>query len=312
MTADMQPENLLPQIDELKEIWKEIGWPPYPPKESPPSYDWWKEEIEVPSRARSWFPNGTFAAFDGLPHSGKSWLIESFGEDGNIAGYPYDVSASDHLYHSAGPDFSILNLDLLNDPPIIDDDDGLLTQYLFERDDWFYPYYFQLVKNMYWEKKFYQFATNPPEVPTVHIGERGPVDQVIFSHALLTTNDKRYALAPEPELEFIKEDLLETLFGIFLKANYHATIILIGADRELLQERRRMMGVEDEGIVDSPFFYDLSGWYGYFIKNVFPTIHNAFGTGLLVLDGSRPIEENRNKVLAHLEPAVGRTLQRHR
>jgi len=288
------------------------GWPKWPPTELPQNYDWWKEEIMVLPEGFPRLPNAAFIGLDGTPKSGKSYLATELEKI-----YSYDphneleILDPDKLSVLSEEGYKFVPIEALysqsfdidSEPMASDFEEKSLVDILFR----------ELWKNQYWMNQIQNFITNYPSDGTTRtiIGQRSPSDISIFINSYLTTRDPSYQI-PKEWSAHAQKFWLPLTADAQINASFSDAIILIGTSQEVAQKRRKLTGAKGVGLVDSSIFNDLSAWYGYWIKNVWPKLCEYCGMGLLVLNGEKPPEENITKILNFIYKVNERRLPSYR
>jgi len=274
-----------------------LGWPNWPPKETPGNKEWWKAgTIVLPSSSRASYslPYTPLIEIDGLPKSGKSRIRDELSSSltNSLDKGKWSIVAFDETPLLITKDAVFADLTLIYPPDILPDDDPVPV--VFEKDDWVTTLYYQHLKSEWWGQQI-QHLAKPILQPKKHklvLGYRGPTDGTIFSWAFASHRQDSTFAIPD-DLSRASELLLKSAVNLELVSHYVDAVILVGISQQEAQKRRAAEKKDYPGwITDSPFYQDLSSWYGYWIENVWPKMHKRYGTGLLVVDGRKPLEHN--------------------
>ncbi|KKQ51669.1 MAG: hypothetical protein UT19_C0012G0029 [Candidatus Woesebacteria bacterium GW2011_GWB1_39_10b] len=280
-----------------------LGWPAWPPKEVPQSSEWYKKPIYVLPKYPH-MPQACFIGLDGTPHAGKTSLADSLAKK--------YVQSSNHTLHKINPDDlyvqgadGIMYVAISQIFPTLEDE----LPVPMEKNDWYTNLWHQFNKQLFWENRIYELIRTAKLNETrLVLGQRSPIDQTVFSYSLATHNSDPDFSIPEDFKELAYDLYLKTVIGSQTLVQFVDAEVFVGTDKKQSQIRRKAMGVTSKGIAGSPFFNDLSAWYGYWIENVWPKLYDLHGTGLLVLDGTKPIEENTEILLKYVKEANKRCL----
>jgi len=233
-------------------------------------------------------PQTSLIGLDGTPHSGKTTLSDVFALNySESSSHALQLVDPDSLYVQGEGRIMHVAMNLLD--PSLDDEMPLVL----EKDDWFTHLWHQFNKQLFWENQIHNtiYSAKSGETRLI-LAQRSPVDQTVFSYSLIThQTDLDYSIPPQDKT-IAQELYLKTIIGSQAAVQFMDAVVLIGTDQGVAQKRRKEMGRTSKGIADSPFFKDLSAWYGFWIENVWPKLYKLNGTGLLVLDGNKPLEEN--------------------
>jgi len=274
--------------------WENLGLPSWPPEEIPPVIKWWEEEVGAfPSRTRG-VPS-CVVMLDGSPHSGKSTMSQAL--EGHFkmgGGLQVDAVNPDLNYFKTPRGDLALRIDYFPSESYLHEDtheDGWL--FMGPADDetaWINSIHYQGIKTNFWGLLLRDNLTRPP-MKRLLLGQRSPLDQTVFCIALAShTKDPAYTIPPGCAYR-AKEYLQIYAMQSLMDMAYLDACIFIGTSQEEAQARRIKMG-RTGGVAFSPFYQDLSAWYGYFIQKVLPCLRRKYGIGYLVLDGTKPIQEN--------------------
>lgn len=287
----------------LDTVHKYLGWPEWPSTEVPPQTEWWKSGLQVlPShnRARHLLPYRSWVDTIGLPQSGKSTInkaIRTLGDEGLNVNANLSLHDQDQAV-TVTSDAIFINTALVYPPCLWPDEDGVDFQ-VFEKDDPLAAVEYQVHKEIYWRYRVQNMFIKPGNRnnPQLIIGYRGPIDTTIFSYALASHKEDPKFTLPEDYRNLYTNLLTCAVVGSQLLVRNVDAIIITGIDQSEAQNRRKAEGKTNPGwVTDSPFYNDLSAWYGYWIEKVWPHMHDYFGTGLLVLDGTDKQDANIKKV----------------
>ena len=295
-------------LELIKLGWTSIlGWPKWPPKEVPPSTEWFRNEVcLLPTRPLR--KGLCTVTIDGTPHAGKTAL------ENKLQQY-YSVPDSPMGFYSINPDEIYAKRDqelffLANSvfaPYLSNIDREDLSLYtmgeLSDGFSWYNQLFLQLLKSKYWDRIIRrEIPFYGDQKKYLVLGQRGPIDQTVFCHALAAhIQDPDYAI-PEQFRHTFQEYYQLFLIQALLDVAYMDAVVIIGTSQGVAQERRQKMG-RSKGVAFSPFFQDLSAWYGYCVEKVLPQLHKKYGVGVLVLDGTKPIDENY-EILDHYTRSV--------
>lgn len=272
---------------ELKEFIPLYGWPKWPPKEVPSNSEWYKNQKYILPK-KPHMPQNCFITIDGTPHAGKTSTSEIFASNYQISDKHKLVQINpDNLYVTGAGGIMYFALDQI----FPSSEDELPT--LMEKNDWVTNLWHQFTKQLYWEKRIHELIQSAKvEKTSLTLGQRGPVDQTIFCYAHLThTTDPDFTI-PTDQIQFAQDQYLQTFIGSQCLVQFLDSVIFIGTDKNEALQRRKCMNLTQKGIANSPFFEDYSAWIGYWIENVWLNLYDIHGTGLLVLDGTKSIDEN--------------------
>lgn len=295
-------------IDEIYQeyadlVLKHFGWPEWPPSEIPNQNEWWTQSISVKPQ-KTHLPYTSFVEFDGSPQSGRSILSRNVLQQYSTEQQVWTLEVTDQdLTYAKGPAIIYQNLEMIYPPSQIPDDD-LPSTWLHDMGNtsWLDCIHYEINKAEFWAQQHLRMVRSAKSnQPKVVFGLRGPLDSVIFSYALASERNDQNFTIPDDFRDAILPHMLKTVCNQHTLAAKNDAVVLIGISQEEAQRRRMAAGKTSKSwITDSSFYNTLSAWYGYYLANVWPKIHEAHGTGLLVLDGAKPIEENVEVLLTYL------------
>jgi hypothetical protein len=297
------------------------GWPKWPPTEipQPKNLEWWRQEIEVfPTVPFAKNPNASILQTAGLPQTGKTsvrhWLQDEIERPTNqdfrrltdkvrLEVFPDGIYSSEQGYFIFYP---------LLPSPVFPSGEYTepLTFTISRKEGWLSHFSLQDFKLIWWTSLIahFSFEDVPRKPKSLVIGPSGPLDVMIFTFTQAAhQEDPEFAVAGEFSQKYYQDEF----FAIRDLATANAylprtdAVILFGISQKKAQERRKKAGKKYRGLSDSPFFRDLSAWYGYWIENIFPNLHQYKGTGLLVLNGEASLEENAERITNYLVELAG-------
>lgn len=285
----------------VREIMPQIGFPVWPPEKGavPDESNYFENEDSVmPTRPH--FPNTVFLTLDGPPSVGKTSLgnaakeilmesetVERYGIKVHFQG---ELLVSSPLYYVNQYLVSHLGEDDL--PPVV------------QKGSWIDGLYLQLYKELYYQQLILNFMQDEqPDSPTIFILERGPVDALFWQLAIAAHEGDPSVEIPD-DYRDILNDIAFNIAGLFSLSTKVNASIQVGMKQSEAQQRR------DTRLVKSPFYNDLSRWNGHYVNAIFPNMHDTYGTGLLTVNGNKPIEDNAPRIAQYIEEAAMRLLPR--
>ena len=307
-------DRYLGENDEPEQIYRNyadlvlpyLGWPMWPPKEVPDLKEWYKNPINVIPRYPH-MPQACFIGLDGTPHAGKTTLADSLAEKYvQSPNHALQIINPDNLYVQG--EGGIMHVAINQIFPELEDE----MPVLMEKNDWYTNLWHQFNKQLFWENRIQDLIRSAEINKTsLILGQRSPIDQTVFSYSLVThTIDPDFPdfAIPNDFRQLAEDSYLERIIGSQALVQFMDAVILIGTDQDVAQTRRKEMGRTSKGIADSTFYNDLSSWYGYWIEKVWPNLYELHGTGLLILDGSKPIDKNINIISSYIDEVKKRCL----
>lgn len=274
-----------------------LGWPLWPPDRLPAqaSVEWWQTPRRYPPPAsRLAFPY-RLVENDGTPGAGRSFIEKSLlpllkynlgnsreiitWDEGIVSSPPAGIIAFQREISSASE----------SDPAELDG--------LFISTDATEHLILQYHKALSWIAgiNHLQPPSEPPHptLPPLILGYRGLLDSIIWSYALFAhRQDSIFTLSATDR------SLFDPPFKLLI-ADWHlelrnlAAVVLIGTSREEAVKRHRKKDKKYPALVaDSPFFNDLSDWYGYWADHIWPNYPPKNRPGLLVLNGEDSPDDN--------------------
>lgn len=266
------------------DLLQNLGWPKFPPKEIPRTHDWWKtSRTEYPRSCH--LPGSVVLDLAGSPKAGKTTIGEAVTTNRSTWHYWSEP-------HTIGQSLVFDARTSLLMAPMIDDE---VFPVLLEKDDWMSSIFLKQQQVSYWSAEIESLIKKgSKEEQSVILASRGPMDIMCFLFAFAVHKIDPVWTIPDwykqkDGLKIMRPSLAVD-FSLFSKIE---AVVLFGVSQEVAQERRKLEGKTSPGwVTDSPFFKDLSAWYGYFIEYVWPKLHEYYGTGLLVLNGEAEKQTN--------------------
>ncbi len=123
----------------------------------------------------------------------------------------------------------------------------------------------------------------------VIINERGVNDVFPFTYWLTSLSQQPAAIENK-----VSAETIQTLFySAISRAFVSDAIILYGVSRETNKRRRIEMGKNPNGKLANDIDWPImEQGYSWWLGSIYPLIRKRFGTGLLIVDGEQPLEEN--------------------
>jgi hypothetical protein len=283
----------------LLELLPYVGWPEWPPAEPPPlNKGWFKEEIAIHPQ-RPHLPKARLIEIIGLPQTGKTTLRERYfpqlRHHLDDKGWQLTVWEEGH-YPTPQVLFEIRPP---IPPPLGDEGDEDLIFMSHEKHNWLDHLVLQWNKEWWWQGMITNLIDSA--IPNRHhlvAGYRGPLDAMIWLYALAAHQEDPAFTVPDwyrPHLEKYGPLVASShaLVGQFLDA-----AVIIGISQEEAQKRREKDKKPYPGsVTDSPFFDDLSAWYGYWVREIQPRTQ----TGLLLLNGESSLDHNFERLRDYVD-----------
>ena len=278
--------------DTLDTFFPLFNLPSFPPDNVPPYREWWRNEISVPPKAVR-ISGQAIISIEGDPQAGKTTIRDSL----------------------RGIEFAGWEIETWDEPitplpakEIVQAFSPLYGPVMLEK-DWISSIFLNLWKEDWFQSNIdYWLQTKPPfHGGRLAINYRGPLDNMIFYYALASHKvDSKFTIPEWFRPELTKLSFIAPLVDFFNGLSWVDALIMTGLNQGEAQNRRRLEGKTYPGwVTDSTFYLDYTAWYGYFIENVWPKLHEIYGTGLLVLNGEDTRENNLQKVVKFIKDVVG-------
>ena len=272
------------------------GWPELSLRDidTPEVTHWYREGTEIQpdfSNPRfPWFPNNALLMeMLGTFQAGKSSLIEHF----------LSKQGESSVKFIEEPFFSIpqglMSVEML--PPEYGEDEFLHS---FHDRSWFNVFDTQQVKIRNWINTVQLLSKGNSKPDDVWIGYRGPIDTLcwIYTYACHKIEDEFFVV---PEFRESFEKWAKACIGeMCVFSAKSSAIVMMGISQEEAIARRRKAGKTYMSYSETPIYNELSAWYGFFIRNVYPRLRESYGTGLLILDGERSTDYNVERLKRYL------------
>lgn len=245
------------------------GLPAWPPHTTPlVDTEWYQAHIAhfpFPTNRRS-----SLIEFSGLPSVGKTTLLTDLSK----AGYDWQIP---EVYMKADNHIEVRT-------PWDEDDDIPMTPWTINEGA---SFELQFLKTL-------QLGYLIPHLPDVSnkpiLVERGPLDSLVWWYALWTYQGNEETFRVPLEHRTNSEYVESSVEALTLLATHVASVVIVGADREVLKERRKKSTV-----IHTDFYNHLSRWYGVLIAGLEKKwLHT--GIGVLTVDGGNNPEENTERV----------------
>jgi hypothetical protein len=197
------------------------------------------------------------------------------------------------------------------DSLVIDEEKILKTKFLISSNSVSLMTRLDTLDNLIEQRKqtFYEYITQKGlcKINSPIFITRGPNDIIAFNLYSLFFEEYDEIYHKDPLVIWKFKKSLINAVGLL---NQIDAVIVFDNDLEIAKQRRKKQGkTEESKIVNKEIFPIVSNGYRWWLAHIYPLLHRHYQTGLLGIDGTKPLKNNNLRVKRYIDSLIKKGLE---